>query len=238
MHDLPRARDDALLVRVEQRIRQPVADADEPQRRRAREQRRQRQSGAPGQTSGGAAPTSSVTLPAATTTASIPARSSSSTSVALDAGEIGDRELARRDVGQQLEHPLVRGLIVVGVARREQEELRVDALERLLELFRVLDVDDRLEAERRRLRLRRARGRRRRGAAPRSAGRRPLRSSEPPRADRGTPENGQRDGLAQTRKLRSRRSAPRRAVPPRPGPTRGRRRGRSRRFRRPRRSPG
>ena len=59
--------------------------------------------------------------------------------------DVGDRELPGRDVGEQLEHRLERVVAVVGVAAGEQEDLRVELLERVLELLLVADVDDVLE---------------------------------------------------------------------------------------------
>ena len=44
--------------------------------------------------------------------------------------EVGDRELAGRDVGQQVEDAVEIVLVVLGVARREQENLGVDPIER------------------------------------------------------------------------------------------------------------
>ena len=61
--------------------------------------------------------------------------------------EVGDRELAGRHIGQQVEDSLDMGLVVVGLPRREQEDLRVDPLERVGERLLVVDVDDDLEPE-------------------------------------------------------------------------------------------
>ncbi len=61
--------------------------------------------------------------------------------------EVGDGELAGGNVWEQVEDPLERRLVVVGVARREQEDLRVDPLERGSQRLFVVDVDDDLEAE-------------------------------------------------------------------------------------------
>src|SRR4051812_13497333 len=58
--------------------------------------------------------------------------------------ELGDRELSRRDVGQEREHRFDRIGVVVGV-RREQEDLRVETLESPLQLVLVADVDDEFE---------------------------------------------------------------------------------------------
>ena len=62
--------------------------------------------------------------------------------------EVGDGELPGRDVGQEVEDLLDVLLVVLGVARREEEDLRVDALERRLERIVVVDVGDDLQAER------------------------------------------------------------------------------------------
>src|SRR6184192_4244597 len=60
--------------------------------------------------------------------------------------QVGDRELARGDARQQVEHALERR-VAVAAPRREQEDLRVDALQRLLELLLVAHVDDAVESE-------------------------------------------------------------------------------------------
>src|SRR5256885_1424974 len=60
---------------------------------------------------------------------------------------LGDRELPGRHVGKQLEHAVERVLVVLGLTRREEEDLRVDALEDDFELLLVADVDHALEAE-------------------------------------------------------------------------------------------
>ena len=51
------------------------------------------------------------------------------------------------DVGQQVEHAFERIVGVAGLPRREQEDLRVEALEGELELVRVAHLDDALEAD-------------------------------------------------------------------------------------------
>ena len=65
--------------------------------------------------------------------------------------EVGDRELAGRQVGQEVEDPVEVVLVVLGVARREQEDLGVDPLERGLDRLLVVDVGDDLQPERGRL---------------------------------------------------------------------------------------
>ena len=86
--------------------------------------------------------------------------------------EIGDRELAGRHVGEQVEDPLEVVLVVLRVARREQEDLRVDPLERRLERLLVVDVGDDLEAELASPLRAAPRGRPRRRAPRRRSGRR------------------------------------------------------------------
>ena len=108
MHHLPRARDDVRLVGIQQRIRQPVADAargaarppsvEDP--RRAASER-----GDAAQTSGGGSSTSPATSPAPTSTASTPgplelvdvvaARAGSSAIASLPAGTSGSRSSNR-----------------------------------------------------------------------------------------------------------------------------------------------
>src|SRR5438552_14317400 len=61
-------------------------------------------------------------------------------------GYIGDGQLSRRHVGQQLEHAVERQLVVLGAARGDEEDLGVDSLERQLELLVVVHVDDALQA--------------------------------------------------------------------------------------------
>src|SRR6187549_3518128 len=61
--------------------------------------------------------------------------------------EIGDRELAGGNIREQVEDPLQVLLVVFGLARREQEDLRLDPLERCGERLVVVDVDDDLQAE-------------------------------------------------------------------------------------------
>src|SRR5437868_2510124 len=61
--------------------------------------------------------------------------------------EVGDRELPCRHGGEQLEHDVERCLVVLALDRREQEDLGVDALESLLELFLVAHLDGAVEAE-------------------------------------------------------------------------------------------
>ena len=60
-----------------------------------------------------------------------------------DVEEVGDRELARRQVGQEIQHVLER---LVLVARAENDQLRVEPFECSLELVLVLDADDELDA--------------------------------------------------------------------------------------------
>ena len=60
-----------------------------------------------------------------------------------DVEEVGDRELARRQVGEEVEHVLER---LVLVARGENDQLRVEPFECGLELVLVLDPDDELDA--------------------------------------------------------------------------------------------
>src|SRR5579883_87550 len=59
-------------------------------------------------------------------------------------GELRDRELARRNALQELEDVLERR---AALAVAEQEDLRVDAIERPLQLLVARDRHDRLEAE-------------------------------------------------------------------------------------------
>src|SRR5947209_9379079 len=61
--------------------------------------------------------------------------------------QIGDRELARGHGGEHLEHDLERRLVVFALDRGEQEDLRVDAFESLLELFLVADLHRAVEPE-------------------------------------------------------------------------------------------
>src|SRR5205814_7321094 len=67
--------------------------------------------------------------------------------------QVGDRELARRHGSEHLEHDLERGLVVFALDRREQEDLRVDPLERLLQLFLVANLHRTVEPELDRLRM-------------------------------------------------------------------------------------
>src|SRR6187401_2278036 len=60
--------------------------------------------------------------------------------------ELRDRELAGRDVGQQLEQALEVVLVVVCLLGGEQEDLGIDMLEHLFELVLVTHPDDALEA--------------------------------------------------------------------------------------------
>src|SRR3954451_19818007 len=66
--------------------------------------------------------------------------------VAPAARQLGDRELPRRDVLEQVEHPVERPL-VTALARREQEDLWVDTLERRLQLRLVPHLDGTLQSE-------------------------------------------------------------------------------------------
>ena len=77
----------------------------------------------------------------------MPARSSDTTSSRVVAAQLRDRELPGRHVREQLEHAVERLLVVLGLPWREQEDLRVDALEDELELLLVADVDHALEPE-------------------------------------------------------------------------------------------
>jgi hypothetical protein len=67
--------------------------------------------------------------------------------VARRGPQLGDRELSRRDVRQELEHVVER--VDVGIERRaaEQEDLRVDVLEHVAQLLLVARLDDGVEAE-------------------------------------------------------------------------------------------
>src|SRR5262245_21486606 len=60
--------------------------------------------------------------------------------------QLGDRQLARGHVGEQVEHALEVRLAVLGVLGGEQEDLPVDLLEHALELLLVADLDHALEA--------------------------------------------------------------------------------------------
>ena len=59
-----------------------------------------------------------------------------------DAGDVRDRELAGGHVREQVEHVRER---ILRLAGGEHEELRVEALERLLELLLARDLDDELD---------------------------------------------------------------------------------------------
>ena len=63
---------------------------------------------------------------------------------ALDV-DAGDRELAGRYVGQELQHRVERVGVGVSLRGGEQEDLGIALLERELELLLVPDVDDRLQ---------------------------------------------------------------------------------------------
>ena len=77
--------------------------------------------------------------------------------VAVRDRDVGDRELPRGHVGQQRQNPLDPIVVALARLRRDQEDLRVEPLERILELVLVADVDDELELGRAR-RPRRRRG--------------------------------------------------------------------------------
>ena len=64
--------------------------------------------------------------------------------------ELGDREFPRRHVVQQLEQDGER-IVVALLADREQEHLRVEPAHRPLDVLRLGDANDALEAERMRL---------------------------------------------------------------------------------------
>ena len=80
-------------------------------------------------------------------TASTPARSSSSTCSTRRHPALGDDQLADGNVRQQLERALEVGLAFLGVALGDDEDLRVDPLERLLQLLLVANVERAVEAE-------------------------------------------------------------------------------------------
>ncbi len=152
--ELPGARDEVLLVRVEERQRQPRPRAHHAQRRREREDRgedrqlddrRRAAAAAPdagvsgcAQTSGTASPTSASTSPV-TRTASTPARSSSSTSsreapassaiASLPAGTSGSSS-SRRSSG---------ACAVFRAFGGQQHDLGVDLVERAHQLLVVAD---------------------------------------------------------------------------------------------------
>jgi hypothetical protein len=67
--------------------------------------------------------------------------------VASRGREVGDHELPGRHVGQQVEDPLDVVLVVLRIARREQEDLRVDALQGGGERILVVHVGDDFEPE-------------------------------------------------------------------------------------------
>jgi hypothetical protein len=60
--------------------------------------------------------------------------------------DVRDGELARRYVRQELER-LTQGVRVQPVPRRQQEDLRIEALERELELLLAPDLDDEVEPQ-------------------------------------------------------------------------------------------
>ena len=62
-------------------------------------------------------------------------------------GQLRDRELARRNVREQLEQPVERFLLVLGELCREEQDLGVDLLQDAFELVVVSDADDVLDAE-------------------------------------------------------------------------------------------
>src|SRR5262249_41926073 len=62
--------------------------------------------------------------------------------------EVGYRELAGGNVGEQVEDAVDVLLVVLCVPGREQEDLRVDPLERRENRLLVVDVGDDLQAER------------------------------------------------------------------------------------------
>ena len=72
-----------------------------------------------------------------TITASTPARSSSATSSRVVTRRSAIASLPAGTSGEEVEHPLERVGALAVVARREQEDLRVEPLERGLELVRL-----------------------------------------------------------------------------------------------------
>src|SRR5437588_571042 len=62
-------------------------------------------------------------------------------------GEVRDRELARRDGREQVEHHVERRLVVLFLDGGEQEDVRIDPVERLLELLLVADLHGDVEPE-------------------------------------------------------------------------------------------
>ena len=105
MPELPRARDDVRLVRVEERERQARSRADDPERRARREHGSECRDGCAAVERAGVARAGldlgtrvtdeRLDVAPETMTASTPARSSSRTSPRDALGELGDRELAR-----------------------------------------------------------------------------------------------------------------------------------------------
>ena len=122
-----------------------MADAVEPEQR-CPPSRSASAAGAGSSARPDVSPARPETSPAPTITASTPARSSSATSSRCATRHAGDRELAGRHVEQQAEHVLER-VAVVGPVGREQEDLRVDPVERELELVLVAHLDDAVEPE-------------------------------------------------------------------------------------------
>src|SRR5262249_31192794 len=68
--------------------------------------------------------------------------------VTRGAAEVGDCELPGGDVWEQVEDAFEVVLVVLGVARGEQEDLRIDPLQRREDRFLVVHVGDDLQAER------------------------------------------------------------------------------------------
>src|SRR6266566_5295637 len=62
-------------------------------------------------------------------------------------GQVCDRELAGGNVGEQVEHDVEGRLVALFVDWREQEDVRVDPVERLLELLLVANLDRDVEPE-------------------------------------------------------------------------------------------
>ena len=237
MHHRPRPRDDVLLVGVEQVAeRQAVLDPDQSQRRRERQDR--------GEDDRRPSPRSRAAQPARpravrhrrggrrraepTRTASTPARSSATHVVAGRRREVGDRELAGRDVGQQVEDPLERRPRrrrppAARAGRSPGRSARATSVERLL----VVDVDDDLEPELVRPPRAGPRGAPRRRAPRRRSGTRRRRPRCAASGERVDPEEDRQAGrVADAGDGRRRRRAPRRPAPRPLEPRRRRRRAR------------
>ena len=158
--ELPRARDDALLVRVQQvperqpvlEPRDPEAERDsedgreghlEPRRRRSRVRARFRPAEArrsPGRRAGRPRPAPRPSPPARARGRRPPGER-----------QLRDRELPRGHVGEERQHPVDRLLVVVRAAGGQEQDLGVEQLERQLELVLIGHLDDGLEPVRERL---------------------------------------------------------------------------------------